>query len=86
MLRTLGASRRQVLRSVLVEAALMGLVASLIGIGFGVLLAIGLNALFKAVGVDLPTAAITIPLVSERARCRSRSASAPRWWRRSRRP
>ena len=63
MLRTLGASRRQVLRSVLLEAALMGLVASLIGIGFGILLAIGLNALFKAVGVDLPTAALTIPIV-----------------------
>ena len=41
----------------------MGLAASLIGIGFGVLLAIGLNALFKAVGVDLPTAALTIPIV-----------------------
>ena len=63
MLRTLGASRRQVLRSVLIEAALMGLVASLIGIGFGILLAVGLNALFKAAGVDLPTAAITIPFV-----------------------
>ena len=63
MLRTLGASRRQVLRSVLIEAALMGLVASLIGIGFGILLAVGLNALFKAAGVDLPTAAISIPLV-----------------------
>ena len=33
MLRTLGASRRQVLRSVLIEAALMGLVASILGIG-----------------------------------------------------
>ena len=64
MLRTLGASRRQVLRSVLAEAALMGLVASLIGIGWGILLAVGLNALFKAVGVDLPTAAISIPLVT----------------------
>ena len=63
MLRTLGASRRQVMRSVLLEAAFMGLAASVIGIGFGVLLAIGLNALFKAVGVDLPTAALTIPIV-----------------------
>jgi putative ABC transport system permease protein len=63
MLRTLGASRRQVLRSVLLEAAFMGLAASVIGIGFGILLAIGLNALFKGVGVDLPTAAITIPIV-----------------------
>ena len=64
MLRTLGASRRQVLRSVLIEAGLMGLVASVLGIGFGVLLAIGLNALFTAVGVDLPTAAISVPLLT----------------------
>ncbi len=64
MLRTLGASRRQVLRSVLIEAGLMGLVASVLGIGLGVLLAIGLNALFKAIGVDLPTAPISIPLVN----------------------
>ena len=63
MLRTLGASRRQVMRSVLLEAAFMGLGASVIGIAFGILLAIGLNALFKAVGVDLPTAALSIPIV-----------------------
>jgi ABC-type antimicrobial peptide transport system permease subunit len=62
MLRTLGASRRQVLRSVLTEAVLMGLVASLLGIGFGVLLAIGLNALFTAIGIGLPTAPISIPI------------------------
>ena len=85
MLRTLGASRRQVMRSVLLEAALMGLVASLIGIGFGVLLAIGLNALFKAVGVDLPTAALSIPIVWS-VLLPWRSASAPRSWPRSRPP
>ena len=62
MLRTLGASRNQVLRSVLIEAGLTGFVASAVGIGFGILLAIGLNALFKAVGVDLPTAPISIPI------------------------
>ena len=64
MLRTLGASRNQVLRSVLIEAALMGLVASLLGIGFGILLAVGLNALFTAVGVDLPTAPLAVPLLT----------------------
>ena len=41
MLRTLGASRRQVLRSVLIEAAVMGLVASMVGIGLGILFATG---------------------------------------------
>lgn len=38
-LRLLGASRRQVLRQVMIEAMIVGGVASLFGIGFGVLLA-----------------------------------------------
>jgi putative ABC transport system permease protein len=63
MLRTLGASRRQVLRSVLTEAALTGLFASLLGIGLGVLLAVGLKALFGAIGIGLPTAGLTIPIL-----------------------
>jgi putative ABC transport system permease protein len=54
MLRTVGASRRQVLGSVLGEATVMGLVASVIGLGLGIGLAKGLKALFKAVGADLP--------------------------------
>jgi putative ABC transport system permease protein len=54
MLRTVGASRRQVLGSVLGEAVVMGFVASVIGLGIGIGLAKGLKALFKAVGADLP--------------------------------
>jgi putative ABC transport system permease protein len=54
MLRTVGASRRQVLGSVLGEALVMGFTASAIGLGLGVVLAKGLKALFKAVGADLP--------------------------------
>jgi putative ABC transport system permease protein len=54
LLRTLGASRRQVLRSVVLEAVVIGLIASLVGILAGVGLAKGLNALFTAVGADLP--------------------------------
>ena len=69
----------------LIEAALMGLVASVIGIGFGILLAVGLNALFKAAGVDLPTAAISIPIVWSVLLPLGRRHSAPRWSRRSRR-
>ncbi len=63
MLRTLGASRRQVLRSVLIEAGLMGLIASLIGIGLGVLFALGLNALFRSAGFGLPTSAMRLPIL-----------------------
>jgi putative ABC transport system permease protein len=54
MLRTVGASRRQVLGSVLGEALVMGFVASVIGLGIGIGLAKGLKALFKAIGADLP--------------------------------
>jgi putative ABC transport system permease protein len=61
LLRIVGASRRQLLRSVLAEAALTGLVASLIGLGLGVVAAIGLEALLKAFGITLPPA----PLVFE---------------------
>ncbi len=61
LLRIVGASRRQVFRSVLTEAALLGTVASLIGLGLGVLGAVGLEALLKAFGITLPTG----PLVFE---------------------
>ena len=54
-LRTLGASRKQVRRSVMLEGFITGLVAAIIGLFCGFLLAKGLNAFFKAVGVDLPT-------------------------------
>jgi putative ABC transport system permease protein len=53
-LRTLGASRKQVFRSVLLEGFVTGLFASLIGLGVGIFLAKGMNALFVAVGIDLP--------------------------------
>jgi putative ABC transport system permease protein len=53
-LRTLGASRKQVMRSVILEGLAIGLVASLLGLiaGFGIYKA--LDALFVALGADLP--------------------------------
>jgi putative ABC transport system permease protein len=56
-LRTLGASRRQVLRSVVLEGTVLGIVASAVGLGLGVLLAKGLTALFRAVELELPQSA-----------------------------
>ncbi len=56
-LRTLGASRRQVLRSVMLEAFLLGLLASVVGLFLGLGLAKGLNSLFVSFGIDLPQAA-----------------------------
>jgi putative ABC transport system permease protein len=61
LLRLVGASRRQVFRSVLGEAAVTGTCASLIGLGLGVVAALGLKALLKAFGIVLPSA----PLVFE---------------------
>ena len=61
LLRIVGASRRQVFRSVLGEAAIVGLVSSLIGLGLGVLAALGLEKLLSGFGVTLPSG----PLVFE---------------------
>ena len=55
-LRTIGASRRQVLRSVLLESLVIGVLASVAGLLVGLLLAKGLAALFVALGVGLPQA------------------------------
>jgi putative ABC transport system permease protein len=54
LLRTLGASRGQILRSVLFEALLIGLTGALLGLLAGVGFAHGIGALFKSFGIDLP--------------------------------
>jgi putative ABC transport system permease protein len=54
-LRTLGASRKQVFRSVVLEGFVTGLFAAIVGLLCGLLIAKGLNALFKALGIDLPS-------------------------------
>jgi len=60
LLRALGASRRQVMASVIAEAFLVGLFASLVGLGLGVLVALGLQSLLKAFGIDLPASGVVI--------------------------
>jgi putative ABC transport system permease protein len=55
-LRTIGASRRQILGSVILESLVIGILASLVGLGLGVVIAEGIEALFASLGVDLPTA------------------------------
>ncbi|HEX8770451.1 MAG TPA: ABC transporter permease, partial [Acidimicrobiales bacterium] len=60
LLRALGARRRQVMASVLGEAAITGLISSVVGVGFGVVLAFGLRALLSAFGGKLPTAPAVI--------------------------
>ena len=57
-LRTLGASRRQVLGSIVVEALVIGAVASVIGLFAGLGLAKLLFKLFDAVGFTLPNSGL----------------------------
>ncbi|MEU6542617.1 FtsX-like permease family protein [Streptomyces sp. NPDC046859] len=54
LMRAVGASRRQISRSVLAEAALVGLVASLIGFALGVGLAVGLRSGMAAFEMKIP--------------------------------
>jgi putative ABC transport system permease protein len=60
LLRVIGASRRQVLRSILLETFVVGVVASILGILVGIALAPGLAGLLKAFGVDLGTTGLVI--------------------------
>jgi putative ABC transport system permease protein len=62
LLRTLGATRRQVLASVIGEAAVVGLVASVIGVGAGILIAVGIQGLLKGFGIELPSTGIQLQL------------------------
>lgn len=60
LLRAMGASRWQVRRLVLLEALIVGLLASIAGIVAGVLVAVGLLELFKATGNELPAAGVQL--------------------------
>lgn len=60
LFRALGASRRQVTRSVLFEAFVVGIVGSTVGLGLGVLLAVGIRALFASFGLDLSGTGLVI--------------------------
>jgi putative ABC transport system permease protein len=60
LLRAIGASRRQVLGAVLLEALGIGLVASAIGLVAGIPLAAGLKALLAGFGFDIPAGGIVL--------------------------
>jgi putative ABC transport system permease protein len=59
-LRTIGASRRQIRRTVLFEALVMGIVASVTGLFFGLALAKGLFKLFDTLGFTLPNSGLLL--------------------------
>lgn len=60
LMRAIGSSRKQVNRSVLVEALMLGVFGSVLGVGAGIALAVGLMKLMSAVGMDLSTRDLTI--------------------------
>lgn len=60
LLRAMGASRRQVSRSVLIEAFVMSLIACVLGILLGWGLALGLAAVFRASGLDVSSSDLVL--------------------------
>jgi putative ABC transport system permease protein len=60
LLRAVGASRRQVLSSVLAESVVIGAIGSALGLAFGVVAAKGLQALFALFGSNPPGAGLII--------------------------
>src|SRR3954447_15890054 len=60
LFRAIGATRRQVMRTILAEAVVLGLVASALGIVLGLGMAKALSAVMTVFGLVLPTAALRI--------------------------
>jgi putative ABC transport system permease protein len=60
LLRTLGASRRQIWRAVVSEGLTLGFVGGVVGFALGIGTAALLRALFKAVGADLPSKGVVV--------------------------
>ena len=60
LLRTLGATRGQILGAVALEALVIGIGASLAGMALGLLFAKGIAGLFEAVGVGIPTSGLEL--------------------------
>ncbi|MER6118593.1 FtsX-like permease family protein [Streptomyces sp. NPDC001743] len=60
LMRAIGSSRKQVNRSVLLEAVLLGIVGSILGVAAGVGLAVGLMKLMGALGMELSTEDLTV--------------------------
>jgi putative ABC transport system permease protein len=60
MLRTLGATRGQILRGMVLEAAIIGALGSVLGVLAGIGFAAALNAVFKSFGIDLPNTGTVI--------------------------
>jgi putative ABC transport system permease protein len=60
LLRTLGAARSQIMRAVVIEGLMLGVVGAVLGLLGGIALAPALDQLFKAFGADLPDSGTVI--------------------------
>ncbi|MFI9254479.1 ABC transporter permease [Streptomyces sp. NPDC053069] len=60
LMRAIGSSRKQVNRSVLIEALLLGVIGSLLGVGAGIGIAVGLMKLMGRMGMHLSTDDLTV--------------------------
>lgn len=60
LLRAIGASRRQISRSMLAESVVVGIFGSLAGFFGGIGLAVGLSSLLRALDIDLPQGGLVV--------------------------
>ena len=60
LLRAVGATAGQVTRMVVIEALIVGLVASVVGVGAGFLIALGLKAVFAGAGFGIPSSDLVL--------------------------
>ena len=62
LLRAIGASKRQITGAMLIEAIVVGVVGSAIGLVSGIGLSRGLSALLKSFGIDLPSTGLVVSI------------------------
>jgi len=62
LMRAIGATGNQVIRMVLIEALIVAIIGSILGIGFGFVISGGLTALMSSLGFDLPSTAQQLAL------------------------
>ena len=60
LLRAVGARRRQVMQSVLIESVVVGVIAAVLGLIAGIALSVGLKALLNAIGFGVPATGLII--------------------------
>jgi putative ABC transport system permease protein len=60
LLRAVGASRRQVMGSVLFESVVVGVIAAVVGLIAGIILSVGLKAMLSAIGFGVPASGLIV--------------------------